>query len=194
VPATLALSDATVRDALGSISSGREWTAWLAGEDLVRRAVAAADAVAEGRSPRFAFDGVPIPGRFSVVSRGDRLFIAESSYARFDGLAAIAGKIEDAEVRSVWIVLRPLAVLAWAEIAPDERTLERVVSEAVDHLLATPLVNGSTEVFADGVVYRFADPRLEPASAAQKHLLRMGTANAQELLPLLRSLRELLGR
>jgi hypothetical protein len=178
---------------LRELSSRREWQAWLAGEDLVRRSVAAAAAIAEGRSPRFALDGLPFDGRFEVEPRGTRLVISPRSYSRYDGLAAVVRDLDAMKLGELWQVLHPLAEAAWLELAPDDRTVDQMVAQAIDHLLATPRPRGEIEVSAHGALYRYTDPRLESASRAQKHLLRMGSANAEAVRALLGEVRPLFG-
>jgi len=56
-------------------------------------------------------------------------------------------------------------------------------------LLATPVPPAEIEVvLADGL-YRYTDPAFEALSPAQKHLVRMGAANASAVREALRRLR-----
>ena len=55
----------------------------------------------------------------------------------------------------------------------------------IDHLLATPEIEGPIRLVQPKVLYEFADPELEARSAGQKLLLRMGAANAARQIPLM---------
>ena len=74
---------------------------------------------------------------------------------------------------------------------PDKYFNDRVV-EVVDHLLATPEVQEPVRLVQPGVLYQFADPKLENLSAGQKIFLRMGQANAAKLKSKLREIRRAL--
>ena len=62
----------------------------------------------------------------------------------------------------------------------------------IDHLLATPDVQGPIELVQPNVMYLYADPKLEALSAGQKTLIRMGPENAGAIKMKLRELRNLL--
>jgi hypothetical protein len=55
-------------------------------------------------------------------------------------------------------------------------------------LLRVPVVQGAVELAPHGIVYAFVDPKLEERSAAQKHLLRMGPQNVQQVQGKLREI------
>ena len=59
----------------------------------------------------------------------------------------------------------------------------------IDHLLATPAVEGPIRLVQPKVLYEFADADLEARSAGQKLLLRMGAANAGRVKNKLREFR-----
>ena len=48
----------------------------------------------------------------------------------------------------------------------------------IEHLIATPDVNGPVNLIQPNVLYRYADADLEARSAGQKILIRMGPKNA----------------
>ena len=68
-------------------------------------------------------------------------------------------------------------------------SLQRAI---IDHLLATPEVEGPIELVRPKVLYLFADPALEQRSWGQKALIRMGTQNATKVKSKLRDLREVI--
>jgi hypothetical protein len=68
---------------------------------------------------------------------------------------------------------------------------DRVV-EVIDHLIATPEIEGPLGLVQPKVLYEFADPKLEQLSAGQKILLRIGRANADKVKAKLREIRQAL--
>jgi len=83
----------------------------------------------------------------------------------------------------------PLLQQAYRELGyPQGNFNDRLVA-VIDHLLATPAIEGPLRVVQPKVLYEFADPELEARSAGQKLLLRMGTANAARVKNWLREFR-----
>ena len=74
---------------------------------------------------------------------------------------------------------------------PPQYFNDRLI-EVIDHLLATPDVKGQIALAQPGVLYKFADPKLESKSAGQKLLIRMGSENASAIKARLRELRSAL--
>jgi hypothetical protein len=74
---------------------------------------------------------------------------------------------------------------------PDKYFNDRAI-EVIDHLLATPEVEGPLNLVQPRVLYEFADPKLERLSAGQKILLRMGPDHRLKLKAKLREIRHAL--
>ncbi len=71
---------------------------------------------------------------------------------------------------------------------PPEYFNDRLI-EVIDHLLATPELQGPIALTQPSVQYEYADPKLESRSAGQKLLMRMGSDNAKAIKDKLRELR-----
>ncbi len=71
---------------------------------------------------------------------------------------------------------------------PPQYFNDRLI-EVIDHLLATPELEGPIALAQPNVLYEFADPKLESSSAGQKVLIRMGAENARVVKEKLRELR-----
>lgn len=101
-----------------------------------------------------------------------------SSYARYDALVA---QLYYADLDTVYDTYRrfyPLFQKSYERLGyPDAYFNDRLV-EVIDHLVATPLPEGSIVLVRPNVLYEFADPDLEALSSGQKLLLRMGPNNA----------------
>jgi Protein of unknown function (DUF3014) len=184
-------SDSFVRHQLQDLLFDPQWTAWLEGDDLLRRFAAAIGAIAEGKSPREPLGRLAVKEPFAVRTNADRLWISSSSFARYDRLATMIGRIDIDAAEPIWRLLHPLAEQAWREVAPPGESLNAAVAKALDHLIATPLPTEDIElVLAEGL-YRYVDPALESLTPAQKHLLRMGQRNAARVVEVLRACRQL---
>jgi hypothetical protein len=80
---------ALVRAAAARLSSHPRFAGWLVSDRLLRRFVAAVDAVAGGYSPREEVEFMRSERPFLVREEGDTLVIAASSFHRYDTVAEI---------------------------------------------------------------------------------------------------------
>lgn len=189
----LGQSDARVRELVGALSSLPELQKWLAAEDLVRRFATAVGNIAEGESPRAALSFLAPQGAFQVVERDGRTVIAPESFARYDVVARVVSSLDAQASARVYRTLKPLIDEASKEISRPGQRFDQTLARSIQNLLDTPIPEGDLEVVdTPGVNYVYAAPELEQLSAAQKHLLRMGPANARALQAKLRELRSAL--
>ena len=172
-------ADDRVRQALRGLSPLAELAAWLQAEDLARRFVAAVHAVADGESPRTSLAFLAPKTRFAAAERDGRAFAAPASHARYDLAARVVGSLDAQACAVAYRQLSPLFEAAHREIARPGTRFDDTLGRAVARLLATPVPAAEVELVMPEAVYQFADPELEALSAAQKHLLRTGPANAR---------------
>jgi len=186
-------TDALVRRLAAGISSHPEWATWLVTDDLVRRFVAAVDAVADGYSPGRELDFADASGPFLVREDEGRLVIAAGTYRRAALLTEVVSSIDADDAVAILRTLGPELETAQREIAWHRGTFEDRLRQAVDHLLAVELPGGPIEVERRTRTYRYADDRLEHLSNAQRQLVRMGPANAAAIQEKLRAIRTAFG-
>jgi hypothetical protein len=191
---SLSQSDARVRELVGPLSSLPELQKWLASaEDLVRRFTSAVGNIAEGESPRAALAFLAPQGAFQVAERDGRTVIAPESFARYDPVARVLTSLDTQATARVYRTLAPLIDEASKEISRPGQRFDQTLASAIQRLLDTPVPEGDIEVVdTPGVHYAYAAPELEQLGAAQKHLLRMGPANARAIQAKLRELRSAL--
>jgi hypothetical protein len=187
---SLGQSDARVRELVGPLSSQPELRKWLAStEDLVRRFATAVSNISEGESPRAALSFMAPPGTFQVVEREGRTVIAPESFARYEVVTRVLTSLDTQASARTYKVLRPLINEAYKEISRPGQGFDATLARAIQKMLDTPVPEGDIEVVdTPGVNYVYAAPELEQLSAAQKHLLRMGPANARAVQAKLREL------
>lgn len=185
-------SDRVLREWVQGLSSHPRLARWLTSEDLVRRFVASVDSVARGESPRGQLEMMQPSEAFQVTERNGRLYIDPSNYERYDLAADVFVSLDIGESVRLFHEFEPLFEEAYAEIAEPGRSFRQTFAEALDQVLAVELPINPPEVEQHLLVYRFADPELEAASPAVKHLLRMGPENAQRVQNRIRFLRSAL--
>lgn len=131
-------------------------------------------------------------GRFSVIEMDDKLFIDERSYDRYNAVADWVVSLDVDALLQIYQTYKPLLGDAYGEIGYPDADVDAAFIEAIDVVLATPLVEGMIQVEDDEVMYTYADPSLEALPPIQKQLLRMGYANATQVKEKLRALRSAL--
>jgi hypothetical protein len=187
-------SDPRARELLGPLSSDPELQKWLGAEGLIRRFAAAVSNMAEGESPRAVLPFLAPQGTFQAVEAKGHTFIAPESFARYDPVARALTSLDTQATARAYQELKPLIEKAFAEIGRPGQRFDETLARAIQRLLDTPIPEGSIEVVdMPGVNYAYAAPELEQLSAAQKHLLRTGPANARAIQTKLRELRGALG-
>ncbi len=191
----LAQSDAFVRSLAAELFGSPEVDSWLtAGEELVQRGVRALLAIAERRSPRRFLGFLPFEGRFETLEREGRRIIAPESYRRYDRLVDVFVGLDSEQLNQFLERLGPLLSQAMDENAFPGTAFGTKWIDAIEQLLSTPTPAGDVEVtLGEDGVYRFADPRLEALSPAQKQLLRLGPSNGARVRAKLDELRLALG-
>jgi hypothetical protein len=186
-------SDAFVRERAVAVSPRPELAGWLAGEGLVARFVAAVDAVANGESPRASLPELAPQAAFRAQERAGRAYVDPRSGSRYDVLAAVFASLDPDACARLHRLLRPLFEAAYRELGKPEGRFDEVLARAFREILRTSVRDGEPELVAKLRSYHYADPALEALSPAQKHLLRMGPANARRVQAKLRELAPALG-
>lgn len=187
-------SDGVVRDLVKVLSANPRLAAWLATDDLVRRFTVSIVNISEGVSPRSHLTFMEPPEPFTVRREGGRIVPSAKSQARYDAAADVVSSLDVEDTVELYRQLEPLIDGAFAELGYPGQEFDVVLVAALDHLLATPVIDPDTELVEAVAVYRFADPELEDLSEAQKQLLRTGPENVSKIQVTLRALRRELMR
>lgn len=184
----------TVREALEPVSADPLLRRCLDEGDVVRRWAFAADNVALGNSPRKAL-GCLAPARpFAVTKRGEKWFISDESYARYDGVAAAIAGLDAAALAAAYRRLHAPLEAAYRLLGYPDGSLDRAMATALARVERFEPPAGEVEVVeGKGAVWELADPELEALGAVEKHLLRMGPHNARAVAERAKGVREALG-
>ncbi len=173
---------------LGAVAAGL-----LEQEELIRRFVRVADAIAGGSSPASDLSALGPDRPFAVTETADQIFMDPASYGRYDGVGEAIARIDAEAAVASYRLLEPLADQVYSEMVGEERAFRPVLLRALAALLAVPVVGDAPELVDAINRYRYADESLESLSLPQKHLLRMGPANIDRIQARLRQIARLLG-
>ena len=185
----LAESDPTLIEAFTGLVSAKGIEQFLVPQDIVRHLVVSIDNLPRKKVAERLKPIKPIAGQFVVAGADDARVLSEDNYARYQPFVQMVGGADMNKVAGVYFKLYPLFQEAYVDLGyPSGYFNDRLV-QVIDHLLATPDAAGPIKLTQPGVMYEFADPKLENLSAGQKALIRVGKANAAVLKTKLRELR-----
>lgn len=185
----LAESDGLVGNAVSALVADPALRDVVVVNSFIRQIVATVDNLPREKVARRMVPLKPVAGSFLVVRQGEDLVLSPENEARYTPYVRLAEAVDAARLAAVYAHLYPLFDEAYRDLGyPDAHFNDRLV-QVIDHLLATPRVDGPVRLVQPKVMYEFADPRLAGLSAGQKALTRMGTANAERIKAKLREIR-----
>ena len=188
---TLAASDATAIDALQKLLGPEAFAQWIVSENLIRNIVATVDNLPRDHFARRLSPLQGVGGTFKANGSGEALAIAPANSARYNAFVTAFDHVDPAAAFAVYQRLYPLFQQAYVELGyPNGYFNDRLV-EALDNLLDAPEPKGPVKLVSPKVLYEYADPDLEAASAGQKVLVRMGAANEAKVKAKLKQYRAL---
>ncbi|MGQ0836514.1 MAG: DUF3014 domain-containing protein [Gammaproteobacteria bacterium] len=174
----LAQSDPDVRDSLTRLFGGEAVEKLVVPDGLVRKFVVTVDDLARKKASVQSRPVAATPGTFRVAGTEDSPTLDPQNYARYTPVVTLVQRAETAQLARLYLRFYPLFQEAYADLGREGAYFNDRVVEVIDHLLATPDVQGPIALVQPRVFYQFADPQLEALSAGQKLLIRMGPENA----------------
>ena len=167
-------------------------SAWVAGQDLVRRFAVGIDNATRGDLPRRTLR-LPKPEiPFAVIEREGRLFPDPRNALRYDPYLDRLEAIPPDSAARFLETIEPLVEAAFEELGSPQRARE-VLLEAIEGVVDTPRRPGTDELVRSKGRYEYVDPDLETLPPLEKQLLRMGPRNLGRLQRYLSSLADILG-
>jgi hypothetical protein len=173
-------SDAFVRQMAAGLSSHPELARWLARTALVRTLTAVVVNVADGETPRPHLEFLAPKQRFRATRRPARLIVPDPvGFAGYDLFADAVASVDAAAAANAYRGLAPLFEAAYAELGHPEGGFPAALDKATRALLAVPDLPGDVELVPHAIGFRYADPKIEALTPAQKQFLRMGPRNVR---------------
>lgn len=172
-------SDGLVRLRAGALSSDPAFQRWLEQESLLARLASSMSMLADGKVPRETFAAFAPRGKFRVVKKDGKAFTDPAAHARYDGFAAMAGRVDAVAAAKIFTELEPLFDAAQRGLGEKNPRAREAFFAAARELLAAP-VSESEPALKEGkkgVGWAYADESLENLSPARKQLMRMGPKN-----------------
>lgn len=131
----------------------------------------------------------PAMDAFRTSGTEAAITMSPDNYARYQPFIELVRVADAKQVTSLYFHFYPLFQQAYDDLGDASRNFNDRLVEVIDHLLATPEVQGPIRLMQPKVFYQFADPELEAMSAGQKILIRMGSENAAVIKAKLQEIR-----
>lgn len=173
--------DPYVRALFATLRTHPELLKWLATDDLVGAMATAIDRLAQGQSPSRDLAVLRPTQGFAVARRSDVTRTDPATYARFAPLVAAVSTVDPASLAAAFRTIRPRLEEAYVAQGHPAGGFDEAVRKAIDVVASTPDVPADAALVPGVGGYAYADPAIERLPAAQKHLLRMGPAHAQQV-------------
>ena len=150
----------------------------LVPERLVRNIVVTIDNVPRRQMALNQRPLQPTGGVFMTSGEENAIVIAPANYARYAPFVGLVSKLDAKTLVSFYRGLEPLFQQAYEDLGHPDASFNTRLNEVIEHLLQTPTPRGQIALVQPGVLYKYADERLENLSAGQKLMIRMGVDNA----------------
>lgn len=186
-------SDPLVRKLVAALSSHPRVAAWLATNGLIRNFAVVVENISTGTTPARHLRVLRPSRPFRASEADGEERVDPRSYERYSSIAEAVASIDAAGAAKLYATLKPRIEEAYAELGRQE-PFDRALERAIVALLQTPVVEGNVRLEPTGATqYRYADPRLERLTGAQKQFLRMGPRNMRVIQGKLREMAMALG-
>ena len=139
-------SDEWLRKKLKDLSPYPKLAEWLKVKDLIRRITAAVDNIAHGKSPRPHLKFLTPNKSFTVVKKGEELYLNPQSYRRYDLVADVFASLDAKRAVSIFREVKPLFQEAYQELGYPNQDFQETLIQAIKELLGTPIVKGDIAV------------------------------------------------
>jgi hypothetical protein len=186
-------SDAVVRRLVQALSDSPAVTAWLTTNGLIRNFTVVVANMAEGATPARQLRVLRLSSAFRVVERDRDPYVDPRSYDRYAVIADAITALDPAGAARLYGTFKPRIEEANRELGSQDQTFDRTLERAIVAILKTPTLDGPVRLRPKGIVYAYADERLEDLTAAQKQFLRMGPRNVAIIKAKLRHIALALG-
>jgi hypothetical protein len=185
-------SDPIVRELVGRLSSYPAVTAWLTTEGLLLNFVAVTSRIARGEIATGELKALGTIPPFRPVEKQGTIRVDPASYQRYNAFVEAVAALDARGTARLYSTLEPRIREAYTRQGGQGADFDPVLERAIIEMLKVPIVEGNVELVPTGIVYGYADERLEGLSSAQKQLLRMGPQNVRRVQEKLREIADYL--
>ncbi len=186
-------SDHSFKDEIFLVST--DLSSWFETQDVIKKYIILINDISQkqilSKHKRFLN---PL-GDLTVEKNSQGLFLTETSYKRYDGLAKAISSIDVNQAINVYRTFRPLFNTVFKEFSyPVEYSLEYIFLKAAKNVINAPVIEDKIKLVRRSVLYTFADKKLESLNNVEKQMIRMGPENTRKIQATIRKLAQVLSK
>ncbi|MDE1951549.1 MAG: DUF3014 domain-containing protein [Betaproteobacteria bacterium] len=185
-------SDGAFGQALAGLIGHKAFAQWLIPHRLILHIVATIDNLPRRQAPVKAWPVSPVPGTLRTSGTGADLAISSDNAQRYAPYLQVLQQVRPQALVEVYLEFYPLFQQAYTELGYPHGDFNSRLLVVIDNLLAAPEPKPPVLLAQPKVLYQYADPRLESASAGQKIMMRLGPAGEADVKAKLRAIRQAL--
>lgn len=186
---TLDGSDEAFGQTVVGLVGRNDFAQWWVPDHLILHIVSTIDNLGRAQAPVRAWPLQPAPGHMLVKADGNALVLDPANARRYAPYVAMMHLVDPSRLVGAYLKFYPLFQQAWRELGYPKGQFNDRLLQVIDNLLAAPEPSGPLRLVQPHVLYQYADPALESASAGQKILMRIGPDNERDVKTELRALR-----
>jgi hypothetical protein len=186
-------SDAFVRQLAASLSTHPALARWLSQTALIRTLTAVVLNIADGETPRPHLELLAPKQRFHATGRARRIVPDPAGFAGYDAFGDAIASLDAAATARAYRTLEPLFEAAYRDLGHPEGGFAGALDRAIAALVAVPVLRNDVLLVPHAIGFRYADPKLEGLTGAQKQFLRLGPRNVRLVQGKLREVAAALG-
>ncbi len=173
-------SDAFVRQTASGLSANPDVARWLGRTALVRTLTVVVVNIADGETPRPHLEFLAPKQRFRAARRPGQVIVPDgASFAGYEAFGDAIASVDATVAANAYQTLEPLFDAAYVDLGHPEGGFRKALDKAIKALLAVPVLPADVELLPHAVGFRYADPKLEGLTPAQKQFLRIGPRNVR---------------
>ncbi|MEM1082285.1 MAG: DUF3014 domain-containing protein [Pseudomonadota bacterium] len=165
---------------------------WLFQERLIERMVVTIHSLDRDGVPLRMRPMAHVPGLPNLDEQGDGWRFPSESDPRYQGYRALLDQLDPEFIVQLYQAYQPSFEQAWLDLGQLDNTFDERLLDVIDHLLMFDYPDSPPVLVRPEVLYEYADPALEQATAGHKLLIRIGPDHAAAVQRMLRSIRSLL--
>lgn len=170
-------SDAPIKEAMQNDPHYSAITNWLTNDEIVRKTIVAVDNLAKGNVVA-KYRPLNFSNKVLVVEqRGEQTFLDRRNFNRYNSWVDGLTTIEPSHWAN-WIKrYQPILDQAFGELGYKDQSFNARLNQALDQIIAAPMITTDIELTRPSVYYKYADPKIEKLPGIQKLMIRMGPEN-----------------
>jgi len=184
---TLEHSDEFIRERLAVVSEGL--LSWVQVDEVLKKYFLIINDLSQNQVVFKHRSFIKPLEKIRVKQDSQGLYLAKSSYKRYDNLANAIAAIDTDKAIHFYLMFKPLFEQVYREFSyPVEYQVQDVFLKAAASVMSAPIIETRISLIPHSIRYKFADEKLESLNDVKKQMIRMGPENTRKIQNMCRKL------